>query len=298
MGRVFMKRTILVIVIVWCSFPAMIRVQGNESVSGERTEAALWPGEPPFAGEDTTSERILPSRGDNIIRLTNVHHPTLTVFPAERSGSAPAVVVCPGGGYRILAMNHEGTEIAEWLNSLGVTALLLKYRVPENQQGAFADAQRAVGFARTQAAEWNIDPRKIGIMGFSAGGHLSARVSTHFHKRIYQPVDGADSSSVRPDFAMLIYPAYLVDDNNVIQQDVLVDNHTPPTMLIQAQDDGVGVENSIYFYAALTRRDIPAQLHVFAHGGHGYGMRVPEEQPLSAWPVLCEAWMRSLGVIE
>lgn len=298
MGRVFMKIAILVIVTGWCSSPAVGWAQTSGNTSGERTEVALWPGEPPFAGEDTTSEQVLPSRGDNIIRLTNVSQPTLTVFPAERSDQAPAVVVCPGGGYRILAMNHEGTEIAEWLNSLGVTALLLKYRVPENRDGAFADAQRAVGFARTQAEEWNINPRKIGIMGFSAGGHLSARVSTQFHTCIYQPVDSADSSSVRPDFTMLIYPAYLVDDNNAIQQDVLVDNHTPPTMLIQAQDDGVGVENSVYFYAALTRRDIPAQLHVFAHGGHGYGMRVPEEQPLSAWPGLCEAWMRSLGVIE
>ncbi|HKJ66708.1 MAG TPA: alpha/beta hydrolase [bacterium] len=298
MGKKYMKLVILVIVAGWCSIPAVAEAQPSGSASGERTEVALWPGEPPFAGEDTTAERVLPSRGDDVIRVTNVSQPTLTVFPAERSGPAPAVVVCPGGGYRILAMNLEGTEIAEWLNSLGVTALLLKYRVPENRDGAFADAQRAMGIARARAEEWNINPRKIGIMGFSAGGHLSARTSTHFHSRSYQPVDDADSTSVRPDFALLIYPAYLVDENNKIRQDVLVDNHSPPTILVQAQDDGVGVENSVYFYAALTRRGIPAELHVFAHGGHGYGLRVSEGQPLSAWPALCENWLRSLGVIE
>lgn len=266
----------------------------------DTTVISLWPGTPPYAAADTFgTETAQPARGDNVIRLTNVSHPTLTIYPAKTTGSpTPAVLICPGGGYHILAMNLEGTELAAWFNSLGITAAILKYRVPQNRKGAFADGQRALGLLRARAKEWHIDPEHIGVMGFSAGGHLSARLSTHFHQRSYQPVDDYDATSCRPDFAMLIYPAYLVDQQHRIAPEVLVDNGTPPAFLVQAQDDPIGVRNTLYYYASLTRHGIPAEIHLFATGGHGYGMRSPASRPISHWPDLCKTWLQSLDIIK
>lgn len=273
--------------------------QDNKMVTKGVLEVKLWPSTPPFAVEDTTSERTLPDRDDNIIRVTNVREPTITIYPAEQSDTnVPAVLICPGGGYRILAMNLEGTEIASWFNSVGITAALLKYRVPQNRKGAFADVQRAVRLLRTRADEWNIDSGNIGVMGFSAGGHLSARVSTHYEEQAYQPVDMIDSLSARPDFSMLIYPGYLVNEGSSVNPDVEVDEKTPPTFLVQTQDDGVGMENSLYFYADLTRKNISAEMHIFNSGGHGYGMRAPESQPVSHWPELLENWLKAMSIIK
>lgn len=268
-----------------------------ESASPQGTLAInIWPGKAPGEICDKT-EGPNPSK-DDIIRLANVSTPSITIYKAEKTGSpTAAVVVCPGGGYSILAMNLEGTEIATWLNSIGVTAVLLKYRVPNNRAGAFMDVQRAVRLARKNAKEWNIDPDRIGIIGFSAGGHLSAHASTGFEIKSYDPVDDADQLSCRPDFAMLIYPAYLVKKDFTLSDELPVNEKTPRTILVQAQDDGIPVENAIYYYLALKKAKVPSELHIFPTGGHGYGLR-PSKNAVSSWPKLCETWMGKTGMIK
>jgi acetyl esterase/lipase len=200
-------------------------------------------------------------------------------------------------------MDLEGTEVCQWLNSAGVTAVLLKYRVParkglERYTAALQDAQRALSLARYHASDWHIDPRRIGIMGFSAGGHLSAAASTRFEKRTYEPVDEADQASCRPDFAMLIYPAYLTREHGPeLAPDLTVTSNTPPTFIVQAEDDPVHVENSLFYYLALKKAKVPAEMHLFAKGGHGYGLR-ESGQAVISWPKRAEEWMRGLGVLE
>ncbi|QOV89844.1 alpha/beta hydrolase [Humisphaera borealis] len=240
-----------------------------------------------------------------IIRLGDVSKPTITVYkPAADKDTGAAVVVCPGGGYNILAYNLEGTEICKWLNSVGVTGVLLKYRVPsrkglEKHTAALQDVQRAIGIVRHRAAEWKIDPKRVGVLGFSAGGHLSASVSNNFAERTYPAVDDADKESCRPDAAFLIYPAYLVDKADVtkIAADLKVTDKTPPTFIIQTQDDGIKVENAYVYALALKAVKVPTEVHTFAKGGHGYGLR-PSENPVSKWPVLATEWMKTLGWIK
>jgi acetyl esterase/lipase len=269
----------------------------------------LWPkGAPGEKGDigaeiDTTKPNEDPA-GKRIIRLGNVTDPTLTVYkPAAGKDTGAAVVVFPGGGYNILAMDLEGTEICEWFNSIGVTGVLVKYRVPAqptSPRGAapLQDAQRAMRLARAHASEWHINPARIGVMGFSAGGHLAALLSTNFDKTAYEPVDGADASSARPDFAMLIYPAYLTLDKEMttVSPALPVSGKTPPTMLIQAEDDGIPVEGSLVYYRALKNAKVPAELHLYPAGGHGYGLRSPVA-PLNTWPKRAEEWMRASGLL-
>jgi acetyl esterase/lipase len=256
----------------------------------------LWPDD--YLGEKGTSRGVLePSKGDNIARLAEVSIPTLTVYKAPAAKApTPAVMVCPGGGYTILAMDLEGTEIADWLNSMGVTAIVLKYRVPDNEQGAFEDAQRAMSIIRSRAQEFNIDPDRIGVIGFSAGGNLSARLCTNYTQRSYQPIDPMDEVSCRPDFAMLVYP-YLVGDDGQLQASLKVDSQTPPAILIHAQDDWVKPENSIYYFLSLKDAKVPAELHVFPTGGHGYGLR-PTEHAVSGWPALGKTWLQKMKIID
>lgn len=243
--------------------------------------------------------------GRPVIRVGNVSHPTLTVYPASADkANGAAVVVCPGGGYHILAMDLEGTEVVEWLNSIGVTAALLKYRVPapkghERYEAPLQDAQRAMGIVRSRATEWNIDPKRIGIMGFSAGGHLSAVISTRYEKRTYHPIDVADQVSCRPDFVMLIYPAYLTvqKEGDRIAPELNISSNTPPTFLVQTEDDPIRVETSLYYYLALKNAKVPAELHLYASGGHGYGLR-PTKKTVTTWPKRAEQWMRGTGVLE
>ncbi|HUD47668.1 MAG TPA: alpha/beta hydrolase [Candidatus Baltobacteraceae bacterium] len=271
---------------------------------------ALWPNGAPGETGDIGVEHDTTKPGDGlvggkpVIRLGNVSTPTLTLFqPAPENETGAAVVVCPGGGYTILAMDLEGTEVCQWLNSAGVTAVLLKYRVParkglERYTAALQDAQRALSLARYHASDWHIDPRRIGIMGFSAGGHLSAAASTRFEKRTYEPVDEADQASCRPDFAMLIYPAYLTREHGPeLAPDLTVTSNTPPTFIVQAEDDPVHVENSLFYYLALKKAKVPAEMHLFAKGGHGYGLR-ESGQAVISWPKRAEEWMRGLGVLE
>lgn len=276
------------------------------SLSGAEPGAAivLWPEGAPHERGDVGPEGPQPARpGDNTIRLGNVSSPTLTVFrPAPDRATGTAVIVCPGGGYNILAFNKEGTEVAEWFNSLGVTAFVLKYRVParkdrERFAAPLEDAQRALSLVRHRAGEWGIDPQRIGILGFSAGGHLAATASNQFGKRAYPPADAADGASCRPDFAMLIYPAYLVDrKTNVVAPEVKPSSDTPPTFITMTEDDGVGVEGPLMYYLALKQAKVPAEMHLYPVGGHGYGLR-PSENLVSTWPARAADWMKASGFL-
>lgn len=253
----------------------------------------VWPeGKIPLKTSDAP-EKSMPAK-DDIIRLSDVNVPTLTVFPAPDTGKPnPAVMICPGGAYMLLAWNLEGTEIAHWLNKQGITAFVLKYRVPNNRDAALCDAQRGMGLIRAKAKTFNIDPKRLGIMGFSAGSHLSVRTSTNFEKRFYEPVDEADSQSSRPDFALIIYPAYLFTPGLKMAPELPVTAKTPPTFLVQAENDAPYVDSSLTYFAALKAAKVPAELHLFPTGGHGYGIR-HRGNPTDAWPDLAAAWLKRI----
>lgn len=276
------------------------------------TQMPIWPHGAPGAGSglaaevDTTTEKDRAVAGKPVIRLGNVSAPTIALFEPEKrsdvNGTRPAVVVFPGGAYHILAIDLEGTEVCDWLNSAGIACVLLKYRVPDSgpypkSSAALQDAQRAVGLVRQHAKEWNIDPNKVGVLGFSAGGHLAAALSTHFDKRLYDPVDAADQLSCRPDFAVLVYPAYLVltDKGMAPSPDIQPTSQTPPTFIVQAEDDPVHVENATTYFLELKNAKVPAELHIYAEGGHGYGLRKSNLQ-VTQWPALVEAWLETIGM--
>jgi acetyl esterase/lipase len=240
------------------------------------------------------------------VYVDRVSHPTMTVYSPEGKNTGAAVVVFPGGGYNILAIDLEGTEVCDWLTSKGITCVLLKYRVPCAKSGpyrdcptALADAQRTVGLVRFQAAQWHINPHKIGVLGFSAGGHMVAAISTHFEQRLYPAVDAADKESCRPDFAVALYPGHLAvrEKNFALNPDIQVSGHTPPTFLLQAEDDPVDdIENSLVYFAALKKAAVPVEMHVYAHGGHAFGLR-RTAFPITRWPQLVEAWLATIGMI-
>ena len=271
----------------------------------------LWnrtaPGEKGDIGEehDTTPKNEEGKPKDGIIRLGNVTRPTITIFrPNKKKDTGASVIVCPGGGYHILAYDLEGTEICQWLNSIGVTGILLKYRVPlrkdlEKHTAPLQDAQRAISMVRHNAKEWGIDSKRIGILGFSAGGHLSAMASTHYDERTYPIVDEADKESCRPDFAFLIYPGYLSDAKNryEVPSEIKVTAKTPPAFVVMAQDDPVMVENAFAYSIALHKAKVPMELHIYPKGGHGYGMR-PSKNTVHTWPKRAEEWMREQGWLK
>lgn len=269
----------------------------------------LWPGTPPGQahahGTGTAIERPPdPVRGA-ITRITDVGDPTLTLYrPAGASGRTPAVLVFPGGGYQHLATDIEGTDVCDWLNDSGIACALVRYRVPQPSDSTrylepLQDAQRAMGLVRLHAGEWGIDPGRVGVIGFSAGGHVAAVMSNHFARRAYAPLDSADALSSRPDFAMLVYPAYLVRAKDDARLSPLVEPSaaTPPTFLAQALDDPVGPENSASYAMALDRAGVPAELHLYATGGHGYGMRRQAGEVAEAWPALALRWLEKRGVL-
>jgi acetyl esterase/lipase len=239
------------------------------------------------------------------IYVDKVSQPTMTVYAPRGPSTRAAVVVFPGGGYNILAIDLEGTEACDWLTSKGITCVLLKYRVPCRKVGpyrdcptALEDAQRTLGLLRFQAAKWNIDPRKIGVLGFSAGGHMVAAMSTHFDKRLYAAVDAADKESCRPDFAVALYPGHIAvpERGFALNPDLRVSSKTPPTFLLHAEDDPVDpVENSLVYHAALRKAGVPAELHVFVKGGHAFGLR-RTEAPITGWPQLVETWLQTIGM--
>ena len=235
--------------------------------------------------------------GKRIIKLGNVSNPQIHVYrPAESLANGTAVVVCPGGGWSILAWDLEGTEVAEWLNSLGVTALVLKYRVPTRNQdprwlAPVQDAQRAIRLARFHSKDWSLAADRIGILGFSAGGHTAAMAALLTEAK-YEATDSADAREFRPNFAALIYPGGLLnDDNSALHADVSVSAGTPPVFFAHAFDDGVRPENSLLFALALKKANVPCELHLYSEGGHGYGLR-ETEQPVTGWAHACARWMK------
>jgi acetyl esterase/lipase len=271
----------------------------------------IWPKGAPGDSGVTSEEKDMTKPTDNlvagrkVVRLGNVASPTIAVYrPPKEKDTGTAVVVFPGGGYNILAMDLEGVEVCEWLNSLGVTSVLLKYRVPARQgrprwAAPLEDAQRALGIVRSRAKELGLRPDRIGVLGFSAGGHLAAALSPNYDRRSYEPVDERDQVSCRPDFTLLIYPAYLTvrEEGDNISPELRIAENTPPTFLVQTEDDGVRVENSIFYYAALRKARVPAEMHLYPAGGHGYGLR-RTDKTVTTWPSRAEEWLRSLGVLR
>ena len=265
----------------------------------------LWPHPQALAEPeaDATTGKDNLVAGRPVIRLANVSNPTITLYAPKEKNNGAAVVVFPGGAYRIVAIDLEGTEVCEWLNSIGVTCVLLKYRVPNTgpypkSPAALEDAQRAVGMVRARAAEWHIDPQRVGVLGFSAGAHLAAALGTHFDHRLYEPVDAADQLSCRPDFAVIVYPGYLAlsEQNFAANPEIHVTDKTPTTFIVQTEDDPVHVENSTVYFLELKAAGVPAEMHLYAQGGHGYGLR-RTELPVTTWPQSVEAWLRAIHVL-
>lgn len=269
----------------------------------------LWPGIAPQSVSNPAPERDITTVNDElvagrpVIRLTNVSEPTLTVYKPKSKTTGAGVVVFPGGGYSILAIDLEGTEVCDWLNSVGVTCVLLKYRVPNSgpypkSVAALEDAQRALRLVRLHASEWGMDQDRVGVLGFSAGAHLAVALSNHFDDRLYKPVDVADSLSCRPDFAALVYPAYLVqgDHSVALNLSLRADAKTPSTLILQTEDDPLDVNNAIAYFAALKNARIPAELHIYSKGGHGYGLR-QTSLPITHWPMLLYSWLQTIKVL-
>jgi acetyl esterase/lipase len=281
------------------------------------TQLPIWPGAVPDAQPvdgPEVAETVVDTLGNKRlvggkpwVYVGKVSQPTMTVYSPQGRNTGAAVVVFPGGGYSILAIDLEGTEVCDWLTSKGITCVLLKYRVPCVKVGpyrdcpmALQDAQRTVGLVRSQAAQWHIDPHKIGVLGFSAGGHMVAAISTHFERRLYPAVDAADKESCRPDFAVALYPGHLAvpEKDFVLNPDIQVTGATPPTFLLQAEDDPVDpVENSLVYYSALRKAGVPAEIHVYVKGGHAFGLR-PTESPITRWPQLVETWLLTIGMVS
>ncbi len=303
-----MHKHLLAILLAFASTIAFAQKPAWQPAPGHTT-LTLWPhGAPgaqpnPAPEMNTTTAKDNVIAGKSVIRLGNVSTPTLTLYAPTGKNTGAAVVVFPGGSYRILAIDLEGTEVCNWLNSIGVTCVLLKYRVPDSgpypkSSAALQDAQRALGIVRSHAADWHIDPHRIGVLGFSAGAHLAAALSTHFDQRLYDSVDYADQLSCRPDFAAIIYPGYLAmaEQGFAPNPEIHVTERTPPSFIVQAEDDTVHVENSTVYFMALKNAKVPAEVHIYANGGHGYGLR-RTELPITAWPKLAETWLHTIHVL-
>lgn len=265
----------------------------------------LWPGKAPGETKDLPPEAYQPMKTGqlDVKRLGNVSKPQIAVYAPEKPNGA-CVVIAPGGGYSILAIEHEGTDVATWLNKLGVTAVVLKYRVPRREKQSpdnlaqLQDAQRAIGLVRSKAKEWKLDAANIGMLGFSAGGHLTATACTNYEKRLYDSVDDTDKVSCRPDFAILVYPAYLAKkDTGDILPSFVVNKQTPPMFFAHASDDPVSSENSAALYRELKKNGVSAEMHLYAKGGHGFGMRT-DRGPVSEWPKRCEEWLKTRGIVK
>jgi acetyl esterase/lipase len=305
--EVFLVRHFLLLIAAVVGWSTSLSAQWPPAAG--HTTLELWPQGAPGAttnpapeGDTTTAKDHLVA-GKGVIRIGNVSLPTLTLYTPTGKRTGAAVVVFPGGGYRILAIDLEGTEVCDWLSSVGITCVLLKYRVPDTgpypkSVAALQDAQRALGIVRSHVAEWHIDPKRIGILGFSAGAHLAAALSTHFDKRVYDPIDAADQISCRPDFAVIVYPGYLAieEQNFAGNADIHPTEQTPPSFIVQAEDDPVHVENSTVYFLALKNAKIPAEMHLYAQGGHGYGLR-RTELPVTGWPQLVETWLRTIKIL-
>jgi acetyl esterase/lipase len=282
-----MYQRFTIVAILTCGCAALFGQKPAWEPAPGHVTLPLWPAGAPGAPANPPAEADMTTAKDNLIagkpliRLGNVSSPTVTLYAPKQNNTGAAVVVFPGGGYSILAIDLEGTEVCDWLNSAGVTCALVKYRVPNTgpypkSPAALQDAQRAVGIVRSRAAEWHIDANRIGVLGFSAGAHLAAALSTHFEHRLYDTVDAADSVSCRPDFATA---------------------QTPPSFIVQAEDDPVHVENAVVYFMALKNAKVPAELHIYAAGGHGYGLR-RTALPVTTWPASVLTWMHTIHVLQ
>lgn len=312
-----MKPLILALVSLFAS-PFFLRAQTPAwQPSPGHTQIPIWshaiPDAQPVKGPEemaVTTDSLVAGRPWTYI--SRVSHPTMTVYPPKGENTSAAIVVFPGGGYQILAIDLEGTEVCDLLTSKGITCVLLKYRVPgehllpksgayPNSPMALEDAQRTIGLVRFHAAKWHINPHKIGVLGFSAGGHLVAAVSTNFTKRLYRAVDEADKESCRPDFAVALYPGHMLEHTSKefeLNPYVPVTRQTPPTFLAQNEDDPVdNINNSLVYYIALKNAGVPVEMHLYAHGGHGFGLR-RANFPVTAWPQLVETWLHTIGIIS
>jgi acetyl esterase/lipase len=273
--------------------------------AAEPTIHKLWPGKAPGETKDIGAEKILENKNPNDVkRLTNVSEPTITIYaPPKDKANGTVGVVAPGGGYSILAIEHEGTEVCEWLNKLGVTAVLLKYRVPKREAqtpdnlAMVQDAQRAITLVRSMQTDLGINPTRVGMLGFSAGGHLTVCTALT-KKRMYEKVDKADEVfSHEPNFAILVYPAYLTDKDGKLKKEFEVKQDSPPMFFAHSSDDPVTSEGSVALYMALMKNKVPAELHLYATGGHGYGMKkVPH--PCATWPDRAGDWLKSRGLLD
>ena len=302
--------TALVLLGSTCQVNAVRAQPAGWQPSPGHAQIELWPGPAPDAAAAPGPET---RKG----WVTNVTRPTMTVYAPKGRNTGAAVVVIPGGGFQALAMDLEGTEVCDWLTSRGITCVLLKYRVPsipyvwpcdcrpDNLRistPSLEDAQRALRLVRLHAAQWGIDPHRVGVLGFSAGGYLVAEVSTSFKARLYAPVDAADRQSARPDFAIAIYPGHLSLARNSIALNPNIDRQitpqTPPTFLLQNEDDHVDrVEDALSYYMGLKKAGVAVELHAYAQGGHGFGLR-EKKLPVSGWPRLVEKWLGTIGILS
>ncbi|MFZ0518541.1 MAG: alpha/beta hydrolase [Acidobacteriaceae bacterium] len=336
-----MKRRMLAVWIAVGVGSLLAQTAGWQPAPGN-PQIAIWPGtapdsQPTIGPEQTRTETKDLVAGRPWLYIDNVSKPTMTVYSPKGKNTGVAVVVLPGGGYEILAIDLEGTEVCDWLTRAGVTCVLLKYRVPPDggypkpsypKSGpypespiALEDAQRTMGLIRLHATDWHINPHKIGVLGFSAGGHLVAAISTQYQKRLYPAVDAADQESCRPDFAVALYPGHLslsaaewdakqgtrkflvphatnADRELTLNPAIPVTRQTPPTFLLQAEDDHVdNVDDSLSYYIALKDAGVPAEMHLYAHGGHAFGLRHTSD-PITDWPALVEPWLVTIGMIS
>jgi len=283
-------------------------------------QVPLWPSTIPDARPTEKVEHTTPTTerkdfvaGKPWLSIENVSVPTLTLYQPKRNSTGVSVMVFPGGGFSVLAIDLEGTEVCDWLTSRGITCVLLKYRVPNPRSapywGAYPgspmsleDAQRAMGLVRLHATEWRINPRKLGVLGFSAGGHLVAAISVHFNRRVYKRVDAADDESCRPDFAVALYPGHLAFKRGTLElnPDIAqnISASTPPTFLLQNENDDVdSVWDALSYQAALIKANVPVEFHSYAEGGHAFGLR-PTRYPATRWPELMEIWLHTIGMIS
>ncbi|MGB8193550.1 MAG: alpha/beta hydrolase [Chitinophagaceae bacterium] len=300
------------------------QTQKNQTIQAKASDSAnnnkqipIWSKSIPDAELIKESETY----NDGMVR--NVSNPTITIYSPKEKNTGTAIIVFPGGGYNKLAIELEGSEICEWLASIGVTGILLKYRVPASgphydkdcdcqkdpvKPLALQDAQRAMGLVRLRAKEWNIDPNKIGVMGFSAGGHLVADISTNYRKRAYALTDETDKESCRPDFGIVMFPGHMTFHTKKpyeLNKTLPVDNNTPPMFILQAGNDAVdSIQNSLVYYIALRKAGVHAEYHIYAEGGHAFGLNESaqkiinwSELPIADWEKLVERWLRTIKMI-
>ena len=276
--------------------------------SVESLTLELWPSTAPgeVQGEINEEEIRKPVDANDVLRIANVTVPTLSIYPANNdSSTGTSILVCPGGGYNILAYEHEGTQVCEWLNEIGITGILLKYRVPRRKnrlphQAPLQDIQRAMGIVRKNADKWGIRSDRIGVLGFSAGGNLAMMALTNYQNRTYTKIDKADSFSCKPDFGILIYPAYLVDrsERNALFPEIKITADTSPCFFVHTGDDRVPGEGSVLAYLELEKAGVLGNsLHIYPFGGHGYGMK-KTGKPVSSWPKRAEEWMSEMGWLK